>query len=121
MDVDVVTLSIIVMGTFLINGAVGGYPDCGIIAFMEPVNEACSVRCDGHDLASIGLTGNCRYLEKCSGYGGGISTAINGVGLSSLPTSTVEFQRLISDADERDTIILSGGYYTENNISIVRT
>jgi len=112
-------LSIIVIGMFLLNGAVGEeHHDCAKIAFMEPGNEACSVKCSYSDLASIGLIRNCPYLQKLYGYGDGISTGVNGVGLYSLPTPTVEFQRLISDAEDGDTIILSGGYCTENNISI---
>jgi hypothetical protein len=108
------------MGMLLLNVAmaVGDYHDCGIIAYMEPASETCSVRCVAPDLVSEDLVGKCPYLQKYYGYGDGISTAIDGVSLSSLPIPTAEFQRLISDAEDGDTIILPGGHYTENNISI---
>jgi|GEM_PF-7041961 len=114
-----IKLSLFVMGVILLNGAVGEeHHVCTIEATMDPDGEACCVKCDSLDPALMDLMRNCPYLQKLYGYGDSISTAINGVELSSLPASTVGLQRLISDAGDRDTLILPGGYYTEGNISI---
>jgi len=116
---SLVKLILVMIGMLLLNDAVGEeHQDCVKVAFMEPNNEACHIKCSPSDLASIDLIRSCPYLQKLKGYGNGTSMAINGVELSSLPASTVEFQRLISDAEDGDTIILQGGHYTVDNISI---